>query len=231
MPFQQTIMCASQQIAWEVDPAIAARLLRWAARMPHVLEQDLAGMGAYVPHWMLVGANAGRIVSCERGRIPGVPTCGALRCPNCRAEVDAEQLVWCGDIPALARPEACFQARSAALRAAGFAAVEAQGRQYLLVPLKVIYPAEWPHVEPAVCYSARWLTALGLPSASATHHLVGRGQACLFAWGQWHSMPVHGVLQQRVVNHLASLLKIVAGYAPDQAFIGRIHHEDWTPHA
>jgi hypothetical protein len=32
-----------------------------------------------------------------------------------------------------------------------------------------------------------------------------------------------------MVNHLASLLKIAAGIAPHQAFIGRIHHNHWTP--
>jgi hypothetical protein len=42
-------------------------------------------------------------------------------------------------------------------------------------------------------------------------------------------MPIHAVLQQRMVNHIASLLKIAAGQAPAQAFIGRIHNDDWQP--
>ena len=42
-------------------------------------------------------------------------------------------------------------------------------------------------------------------------------------------MPIHAVLQQRVVNHLASLLKIAAGQPPQQAFIGRVHGDDWRP--
>jgi hypothetical protein len=76
--------------------------------------------------------------------------------------------------------------------------------------------------------AGRWLDALGLPRGSAAHHLVG-GQACLYAYGQWQATPIHAVLQQRVVNHLASLLKIAAGQRPERAFIGRIHYEEWRP--
>jgi hypothetical protein len=37
-------------------------------------------------------------------------------------------------------------------------------------------------------------------------------------------MTVAAVLQQRVVNHVTSLLKIAVGMPPDKAFIGRVAH-------
>jgi hypothetical protein len=78
-----------------------------------------------------------------------------------------------------------------------------------------------------VRYAPRWLDALGLPPNSGAHHLVQNGRACIFGWGQWTAMPIHAVLQQRMVNHVASLLKVAAGQKPKQAFIGRGHHTSW----
>jgi hypothetical protein len=164
-----------------------------------------------------------------RAARPRTPADGALRCAGCGEPGRADGLIWLGHIPALARPEPAFARRQEALRRAGFAEVAAGGATYLLVPLAVVYPAEWPNEEPAVRYAGRWLDALGLPRASAAHHLVAGGRACLFAWGQWSALPVHAVLQQRVVNHLASLLKVAAGQPPQRAFIGRIHYDDWRP--
>jgi hypothetical protein len=70
---------------------------------------------------------------------------------------------------------------------------------------------------------------MGLPHSSARHHLLDRGKACIFSWGQWHAMPIHALLQQRMVNHALSLFKIAAGQTPEQAFIGRIHNSSWQP--
>jgi hypothetical protein len=214
---------------WIIDTNAAAEVAPWVARAPGVLTADLAGMAAYFPHWLLTGSRGGKPARCERCSAPLVPTAGAIRCTGCGDAARVDGLLWLGHIPALARTERAFRRRRAALAAAGFAEAEAGGATYLLVPLTVAYPAEWPNVEPAVRYAGRWLDALGLPRGSATHHLLGGGQACLFAWGQWSAMPVHAVLQQRVVNHIASLLKIAAGQPPHEAFIGRIHNDDWQP--
>ena len=220
---------AGREHTWEVDSSAAAQAMPWVARSPAALAADLAGMGAYFPHWLLAGASGGQPLRCAACRALRAPMAGAIRCPACRAAAPADGLIWLGHLPALARPEPEFAPKLAALRAAGFDQVAAGGDTYLLVPLAVAYPAEWPNVEPAVRYARRWLAALGLSRYSATHHLVGDGQACLFGWGQWQAMPVPTVLQQRVVNHLASLLKIAAGQPPQQAFIGRVHGDDWRP--
>lgn len=214
---------------WQVDPAAVAQVMRWAARRPQSLAEDLEGMASYFPHWLLVGSAAGRTVNCRVCSAPGVPTDGAVRCPACHTALECDGFVWVGHIPALARPEPRFAQKQAALEAAGFDTIQVAGLDYVLVPLSVAYPAEWPNVEPVVRYAPRWLDAAGLPRSSAAHHLIGNSQACLFAWGQWQAQPIHTVLQQRVVNHVASLLKIVTGMRPTQAFIGRIHNDTWQP--
>jgi hypothetical protein len=208
---------------WLVDRAAAAEAAAWVARATEVLEADLEGMAEYFPHWILVGSDGGRLARCARCAMLCVPTGGAMRCVQCGEARGASGMLWMGHIPALARPERSFVRRLQSLQEAGFAQVAVGEATYLLVPLTVLYPAEWPNVKPVVRYARRWLDALGLPHNSASHHLIQNGRACIFAWGQWTVMPVYAVLQQRVVNHIASLLKIVAGQRPREAFIGRIH--------
>jgi hypothetical protein len=104
------------------------------------------------------------------------------------------------------------------------AEAEVGGLVYVLVPLAVTYPVEWPLLEPSVNYAPRWLTTLALPLADGRYHIIGGGRACLFSWNQWRPMSVAAVLQQRVVNHVVSLLKIAAGISLDKAFLGRVAH-------
>ncbi len=211
------------EYAWLVDREAAAGVAAWVARAPEALEADLEGMAEYFPHWILAGSDGGRLARCSRCGALCVPTGGAMRCLQCAEEGGADGLLWLGHVPSLARPERPFARRQQALQQAGFAQLSVGEVTYLLAPLTVLYPAEWPNVEPVVRYAGRWLDALGLPRSSAAHHLVQNGRACIFAWGQWSAMPIHAVLQQRVVNHIASLLKIAAGQRPGRAFIGRIH--------
>ena len=217
---------------WRVDPLAAAAVAPWAARAPEVLAQDLSGMAQYFPHWFLTGNAHGQPARCARRACQGaplVPTEGALRCVRCREVGEANGLLWLGHLPSLARPERAFQRRRKALRRAGFPEVTTGEATFLLVPLMIIYPSEWPNVQPVVRYARRWLDVLNLPPSSGAHHLIQGGRACIFSWGQWTAMPVHVVLQQRMVNHVASLLKVAAGQRPRQAFIGRIHHGRWQP--
>jgi hypothetical protein len=225
MARKQTLHLADgREVSWNVDPRAAARAAAWAARKLQTLESDLAGMAAYFPHWLLVGGVDGRPAYCDTCHALVAPMEGAMRCVVCRAERAVAGLLWVGQLPVAARTEAVFAARRDALRAAGFAEIHSQGIDLLLVPLRVIYPAEWPNVEPGVHYAPKWLDALGLPRANANYHLVGESRACLFGWGQWRAMAIHEVIQQRVVNHVVSLLKIAAGMAPERAFAGRVEH-------
>src|SRR5690606_23482262 len=125
------------------------------------------------------------------------PLAGGLRCVVCGKAGIADTLMWVGQIPVLARPEVSFAAKRSALTAAGFGETEIGGLVYLLVPLVVVYPTEWPSLEPGVYYAPKWLTTLGLPLADGSYHIIGGGRACLFGWGQWRPMSVAAVLQQR----------------------------------
>jgi hypothetical protein len=208
---------------WTVDREAAAQVMKWVCREEAVWRADLEAMAAHFPHWVLVGGQRGEPMRCRCGA-PLAPVEGALRCVVCGKTGRADALMWVGQLPVLARPEASFAARRAALRSAGFAETEAGGLVYLLAPLVVAYPAEWPSLEPAVNYAPKWLATLGLPLANGAYHLIGNGRACLFGWQQWRPMTVAAVLQQRVVNHVTSLLKIAVGMPPDEAFIGRVAH-------
>jgi hypothetical protein len=206
-----------------VDAVAAAKVMAWVRREPEMWRTDLATMATHFPHWALVGGKGAQPARCECGG-PLVPTEGALRCAICGEEGRADTLLWVGQMPVLARPEASFAPRRAALQAAGFGEARAGALLYLLVPLVVVYPSEWPSLEPGVYYAPKWLTTLALPLADGRYHIVGGGRACLFGWGQWRPMSVAAVLQQRVVNHTVSLLKIAAGMPPEKAFIGRVDH-------
>jgi hypothetical protein len=212
---------------WQVDSAAAAQVMAWAKRTPALLAQELAEMAEHFPHWLLALADADSPRACARCGELVIFAEGAARCVACDAPATYNRkarLAWLGHLPTLLRASAALERRLPALAAAGAPTVEAGGARYLLVPMHAIYPAEWPNVEPAVFYGPGILAALGLANGvSASHHLYSGGQACLYASGQWRGASVRVVLQQRVVNHLASLVKIASGVPPDQAFIGRIH--------
>jgi hypothetical protein len=209
--------------AWEVDRKAAALAMGWVRREEASWRADLEAMATHFPHWVLVGGSGSQPSRCACGG-PIAPVDGEMRCALCGKARDVEALMWVGQLPVLARPEPSFTAKRDALRTAGFGETEVGGLAYLLVPLVVSYPTEWPSLEPGVYYAPQWLTTLQLPLANGSYHLVGGGRACLFGWGQWRPMTIAAVLQQRVVNHVVSLLKIAAGMPPDKAFIGRSAH-------
>lgn len=209
--------------SWVVDGAAAGQVMRWVRREPAAWLADLEGMARHFPYWVLVGGRGSQPVRCACGG-PLVPQKGGLRCVLCGKAGQADGLMWAGQLPVLARPDDSFMARRKALTTAGFAETEVGGLVYLLVPLVVVYPGEWPSLEPGVYYAPEWLTAIGLPQANGSYHLVSGGRACLFGYNQWRPMSVAAVLQQRVVNHVVSLFKIAAGMSPHRAFIGRVAH-------
>ena len=208
---------------WTVDREASGQVMGWVRREGGAWRADVEEMAIHFPHWALVGGNGVQPARCACGG-PLAPISGGLRCVICGKAGRADSLMWVGQLPVLARPDPSFGARRAALKAAGFGETEAGGLVYLLVPLAVIYPTEWPSLEPNVFYAPNWLTTLGLPLANGAYHLVGGGRACLFGWQQWRPISVAAVLQQRVVNHVVSLLKIAAGMSPEKAFIGRVAH-------
>jgi hypothetical protein len=209
---------------WAVDEAAVTSLVGWARRSPELLHADLAGMAQHFPHWLLVGSHDEKPLRCPTCAALAVPMDGDIRCAQCWQPCPATGVLWMGHLPVLARPEPVFARRQRALCDAGFSEVTTGDLTHLLVPLKVRYPAEWPNEQATVRYAGHWLDLMGLPRSSAAHHIIGGGDACLFGWNEWYAMPIHSLLQQRVVNHIVSLFKIVAGQPPREAFIGRVAH-------
>lgn len=212
---------------WEVDLEAAAAVAPWARRAPALLAAEVEAMGQHFPHWLLTLGRGGAALPCPACGETLIFARGAARCLACEAPHAAPpdaQLVWVGHVPTLVRPAPALEALLPALAAAGFPTFSAGAARYLLVMLTLAYPAEWPHEEPVVRYSPRFLELIGVPpGASGTTHMLAAGRACLYAFGQYQGAGAAAVLQQRAVNHLASLVKIAGGTPPDEAFIGRIH--------
>lgn len=222
MSVAQELTHADLVYRWTVDEEVVATLAPWARRSPDTLGAELDEMARHFPHWLVVASDGGRPLVCVACRIPIVPSDGACRCVRCGRTVRATGIAWSGILPALARREPVFAGRRRALAEAGFEEVRAGGYEYLLVPLVARLPDEWPNREPEIRYPPRWLEALELPLSSGAHHVIQQGRACLYAYNQWRAAPLYEVIQQRVVNHVASLLKISAGHPPAVAFNQRL---------
>ena len=189
MTIQQTTT-AHGTLSWAVDQRAIAAQINWAKRNPAAIQADLDGMAQFFPHWLLVGAENGQIARCSTCHAPAVPTNGAFRCLDCRSEVTINGMAWIGQIPALSRPEPRFQSGREALATAGFGEVTIDQQTYLLVPLTVHYPNEWPNQEPLVQYNIRWLKTLKLPASNGSYHLISNGRACIYGYNQWFVQPM-----------------------------------------
>ncbi|MEM7034428.1 MAG: hypothetical protein AAF629_33110 [Chloroflexota bacterium] len=187
--YQQIIIEGTEK-RWLVDCQAAAKAMSWIKRTPQTLYEDIIGMQTYFPHWILVAGQAGKPLRCSNCGQFYVPMMEAIRCLACQKVATTKELIWLGHLPALSRPESPFVNRREALRKKGYDEISVGEEAYLLVPLTVTYPTEWPNVEPTVRYGVTWLKTLGLPQASASHHLLSGGRACIFAWGQWHALGV-----------------------------------------
>lgn len=220
---------AGREIVWEVDLVAAERTQRWARQQPERLASEVAEMAEHFPRWVLVHSprDGEGPVTCKACKGLIVPWEGAWRCITCRRAVTPQRghaLAWVGHLPAPWPDHPRLARRTSP--PAGHAFAAAGGRRYLLAPLIVTYPESWPHSDPAVRYSAGLLEFLGL-KASGRIHMYDPRRPCLYYTGQWRGVSVRAVLQQRVVNHLASLVKLAMGRTPEDAFIGRIHDQPW----
>jgi hypothetical protein len=210
-------------VQWTVDLAAAARVSTWARENPALLAQEVAEMEAYFPRWVLT---VGDGTAVSRGpRCSDVPVFreGKLGCVRCGRPGKGSQLAWMGHLPlpvdglprALARIEAAAQP--------GYPLVAVGGRRLWLVPVVAFHPADWPRSEPILRYDRALFSILGI-AATATNHIIDHTRMCLYAWGQWRAVTLRVVLQQRVVNHLASLLKVADGQPAATAFAGNAHN-------
>jgi len=222
---------AGREIAGPVDLVAAERAQRWACQQHERLASEVAEMAQHFPRWLLVLAprDGEQPVACKICKGLIVPWDGAWRCVACRrpATLQGKQaLAWAGHLPTLWPEDPRLAPRTSP--PSGHAFATAGGRRYLLAPLTVTYPDNWPRCDPHVRYAAGLLGFLGLTPGGRIHMYDAR-RPCLYFPGQWRGVSVRAVLQQRVVNHLASLVKLAMGHRPEEAFIGKIHDQPWTP--
>ena len=119
--------------AWIVDTHSAGEVMAWVRREPATWQADLTSMAAHFPHWTLVGGDGNQPKRCACGG-PLAPMQNGLCCVLCGKAGQARGLLWMGQLPVLARPEATFNARRDALQRAGFRETVVGGLIYLLVP-------------------------------------------------------------------------------------------------
>ena len=203
----------------------------WAAHDSALLAQEVAEMAAHFPHWQPAVYSKSGLLTCECGGLltfSGAKSNGP-RCVGCGGTRLLEstlkaQLAWVGYLPTL------LSARLAHTLSArlhpSHELITVSGKQWLLAPVLLRYADDWPDIQPTVQYDCHLLPMLGL-RLGAEIHTIGDNQLCLYA-GNWRAVTARVVIQQRVVNHLAALIRIADGAAPEQAFIGPAHSYNTT---
>jgi hypothetical protein len=223
---QQSKMVSNREIFWDVDINAAARVQKWVKQFPGVFNREINEMKTFFPRWFLtVAKNDGTIVNCPYCNNTLAPKDGETGCVACHRKLKTKEklhLAWTGHLPTLVSGREKFLRKIGQEPDPAFPIIELNKNLYLLVPVVIVYPQKWP-VEEAFCYYTpqfiRFLNRFG----GSYIHLIGGGRMCLFGYGQWNSITVREVIQQRVVNHLISMIKIADGMSPQEAFIGSGH--------
>ncbi len=207
---------------WTVDLAAAGQVSAWARENPALLAQEVAEMAAYFPRWVLTAGDGKAVNRCARCQDVLVFRDGKLACVRCGRVGKGSQLAWMGHLPLPVDGLPQALARIMAHATPGFPLVRVGGTQLWLVPVVAFHPTDWPRSEPILRYDRALFSILNIP-ATATNHIIDQTRMCLYGWSQWRAVTVRVVLQQRVVNHLASLLKVADGQPAATAFAGKAH--------
>lgn len=198
-----------------------------------LLRQEQAEMAEHFPRWSLTVLDdiMGSPLHCPRCRVMVRLSERGIVCPECGCEIQIPQsaaLAWVGHMPVPVNDLTQARARIARHPHPSYPLVQVGDAEFLLVPLVAAYSRNWPHEPPTVRYDHHLATMLELPSwYGSTYHILNNDMLCIYYPGHWTAQTMRNVLQQRVVNHLASLLKCANGVPPQQAFLGRIHNQPW----
>jgi hypothetical protein len=212
----------TEDVRWTVDLAAAGRVSAWARENPRLLAQEVAEMAAYFPRWVLTVGDGTAVSRCTRCSDMLVFRDGKPGCVRCGRAGKGPLLAWMGHLPLPVDGLPQALARITAQSKPGYPLVSVGGTRLWLVPVVAFHPADWPRSEPILRYDQAIFAILGI-SATATNHIIDHTRMCLYAWGQWRAVTMRVVLQQRVVNHLASLLKVADGQPAATAFAGKAH--------
>lgn len=213
------------RVADTLNLAAMGKMQNWAARNPRLLAQEVAEMGEHFPHWEAAVYHGDGLLTCEcgsaltfRGARDGGPRCtgcGGTRLVEAGMKA---QLAWVGYLPTLLSSRVAWTVQ--ARLHPSHELITVSGKQWLLAPALLRYPEDWPDTAPIVQYHPHLLALLGL-SSGANVHTIG-DTLCLYD-GHWRAVTARVVIQQRVVNHLAALVRIADGTPSEDAFIGPAH--------
>lgn len=204
---------------WRVDLLSAQRCSGSSGLTLARLEHEVREMGKHFPRWILTVQAGRRVGLCASCRGILVFDRG-LRCVSCDTSPpklpSGARLAWFGLMPPIGI-EGLGSLRDGLLARppAGHVVGRREGiGPYLLVPLLVTHPADFPREAFEVHYMHGILDLPGMPGevAGHAHHMYPDGRMCLFAPGQWQEgSTCREVLQQRAYAHVIKLLNYAGG--------------------
>jgi hypothetical protein len=204
---------------WEVDLAAAAKLNALRGRAAERLQTEASEMATHFGRWLLTVSRRGERLRCGQ--------CGGMwvfdrgvRCVACDAVAQKlgrdARLAWFGLLPPIAFDSLTAVAPAILSKppAEHLVGENAELGHFLLVPLCVEYPADFPESPVGVHYLPGFFTIKGVPAPRVSHeiHLLNDRMMCLFTQSQWQpSLTCREVLQQRAYAHVIKLLNYANG--------------------
>lgn len=219
------------RVRWELNLDAAARAQRWSRDNPTLLYEEAAEMAQFFPYWFLTVAREEKPLLCESCGDSLVWKPQGLACAACdrviKGNVRQEKLnlAWMGHLPAPIPSKGKLLKRLEKQPNPSAPLVKVGEQNYLLVPLLACYPENWPQMAPILRYDRGFLDWLGIKTSGHTTHLVGADGATMCLYAGWRAITLRIVLQQRVVNHVVSLLKIAQGVSPSAAFLDHYNND------
>ena len=215
---QKRILPNQREKAWTIDTKVLASKLpsyTWL-RNERFLERDAREMHEYLPHWIItVGSGIDPLRSkCCTDNL--APIEGELRCILChRASAEKPNtLAWTGLLPVNleGRPKTLKRLEKAQTDGKlKYPFISPGGKRHLLVPVLLVYPANWPYSPPQAHYLDRqYLDGLKLPSGHIAH-VIGDRTMCLYGHhgSEWNdNTTIMHVIANRVAPHMLALLKL-----------------------
>lgn len=211
----------AEERIWQVDPraAITIRGNDWLERFPQLLTKDIQEMEQSFPRWILVAGNGATPAACPNDGEYIILKDGAMQCVLCGEAFRSQpsSLIWTGLLPVQITGAARVEERIRRKIREGnmrLGHLDRENALFLFVPIKVVYPSNWPNSAPEGHYIAGFFEALGINvgGASHTHHMNSGSKICMFS--SWHQMSIREVIQNRIVPHALAMVTIADGRRP-----------------
>ena len=212
-------------VSWLLNLEAASRLQRWSQENPLLLQTEAMEMSQHFPSWLLIAVREGKPLRCNKCDELMVYKARGLTCAGCDRDFKGNlrqaklSVAWIGHLPVPVPTNGLLLKRLGTNPDSIAPLVKANGQSYLLVPLLACYPENWPQLPPLIHYDRGFLNRIGIEGAGHSTHLVGADGTTMCLYTSWRAVTLRVVLQQRVVNHVVSLCKMVEGVPSNEAFL------------